>query len=359
MMVTANTLSLLPPAQFTSGKGIFVSVHLNTNRPVQIVRFLEAIERTAEKPARVEVIVHIDTGDSAMEKVLAEQKSKLSLTLRWLATDLIHNFADTWKPYNLILPMTDPNAYFITLLSDEMLFEEPGWDRTLAQYVGYFPDHIFRLRGSRYRFRNYTDAWECGFAPDSIAFYTRDWLMIQGGWNPCNGPDSFQQCVSYYLYTSDSFSHTQYCRDIQLHFMRFSGEGASTGMDEENRKKRITLSTRMWFILMSHRYQQEAKRRAMLLKAHIVARARGQALRLEDDGEKRRLALLRGEEVVATFTYRLPGMMITLRNLRRAPWYHYYGGGGHEILRTHPWLGVRWILDAYCPSLMRLLARKR
>lgn len=355
-------ISLLPVSE-RNDDGIFVSVHLNSNRPVQIVRFLEAIEHNADHPEKVEVIINIDKGDEAMLAVLRAQQSVLTLRLRWIETDLIHSFADTWKPYNLILPMTDPNAYFVILLSDEMLLEEKGWDTLLRPYIGYFPDHIFRLRASVYRWRNYTDFWECGFAPDSVCFYTRDWLMIQGEWNPCNGPDSFQQCVSYYLSTSEPFSQTQYHRDLVLPFLRVSGEGVSVGMDPEAARRRFRIATRMWFILVSHRYQQVARRHAMMLKAHILARAAllrspDATIRLRDNAFRKQYVLETpgGLEV---WSYGLSWVKTTITNLLRMPFYHYYGGGGARSLRGgHILMGIHFVLDAYWTAYGPFCARK-
>ena len=189
----------------TSGK-VFVSIQLNSNRPAQIKKFIESVERTASMPEEVEILVHVDTGDSEMYKVLENEIACRQIRVRYFHTDIVKNFFDLWKPLNLLLKKTDPGAYFIANMSDEFLFLTDGWDEILRSYEHYYSDDIFRIRASKYRYRNYLDCWECGFAPDSLAFYTKKWFDIVGDWNPCFGPDSFQQCVSYYLYTADQFN---------------------------------------------------------------------------------------------------------------------------------------------------------
>src|SRR5579863_4880613 len=161
----------------------FISIQLNSNRPEQIALFFENIEATADKPEDIEVLLHIDAGDQRMEELVAYEKERRRFTLRVLQTDLVKSYATLWKPLNPLFQMTHPDAYFVTNLFDEIRFETKGWDSNIRKYEGYYPDHIFRLRCSKYRFRNYTDFWECGYAPDSLAFYTRRWLELSGDWN--------------------------------------------------------------------------------------------------------------------------------------------------------------------------------
>jgi hypothetical protein len=253
----------------------FVSIQLNSNRPQQIASFFDSIEATADAPGDIEVLLHIDEGDSIMEEAVKAEQSKRRFTLRLLKTDLVKGYSTLWMPLNPLFKMTHPDAYFVINVSDEMLFQTRGWDNIIRKYVGFYPDHIFRLRASKYRFRNYTDFWECGYAPDSLAFYTRRWLELSGDWNPCLGPDSFQQCVAFYMMTSDPLSPRQYNRDIALTELHFTGEGASIGLEGRAFWQRVRINNRAWFILMSHRMQQEARRRAMRMKSHIIAYEHG------------------------------------------------------------------------------------
>lgn len=335
----------------------FISIQLNSNRPQQIGVFFDSIEATADTPEAIEVLLHIDKGDSAMEQAVEAEKAKRKFSLRVLQTDLVQGYLTLWKPLNPLLEMTHPDVYFVTNFSDEFLFETKGWDTQLRAYVGYYPDHIFRLRGSQYRFRNYRDFWECGYVPDSIAFYTKRWLDLGGDWNPCLGPDTFQQFVSFYLHTSDRWTHVQYNRDIPLPFMRFSGEGAGIGLTGIARFRRMLQNNRAWFTLVSHRIQQEAKRRAMRLKAHIVAHRMGEAIRVEEQPHRKCFAVKEsasGREL-ETFCYRLSWLRITAINISRMPWVLYYAGSGKAVLR-YPLHGLVVMAATYLPGGEKLLA---
>lgn len=322
----------------------FISIQLNSNRPEQLARFLNSIEATADAPQDIEVLLHIDEGDTAMEVAVAQETHKRTLTLRTLQTNLVTSYATLWMPLNPLLKMTHPDAYFVINVSDEMLFETKGWDSIIRRYVGFYPDNIFRLRGSKYRFRNYTDFWECGFAPDSLAFYTHRWLELSGDWNPCLGPDSFQQCVAFYLFTADPFLHEQYYRDIPLTELQFSGEGAGVDLKGEAKWKRTCINMRAWFTLMSHRMQQEAKRRAMRIKSHIIADkyAAEQNVEVIEDIDAKCFSLRNKETnaVLGTVSYRLSWLRITLTNISRMPNVLYYNGSQRGDKKTGPWRSI-------------------
>jgi hypothetical protein len=334
-----------------------VSIQLNSNRPDQILRFFDSVEQTADHPEAIEVLLHTDAGDAAMLELTEREKTRRRFRLKTLQTDLVKGYSTLWMPLNPLFKLTDPEAYFVINLSDEMLFLTRGWDSMLKPYVGYYPDHLFRLRGSQYRFRNYTDLWDCGFAPDSLAFYTKRWLDLQGEWNPCLGPDSFQQCVAFYLYTSDPHSHRQYNRDIPLPFMQFSGEGASIGLEGDALYRRMCINNRAWFTLMSQRMQQEAKRRAMLMKAHIIAHAHpGSAI---EHQPQRRRYLVRAESgvVIERIGYRRSWLSTTGKSWLRAPLVYYFAGGGRRNLVNSPLSSAAVMLATFTPLGPGLLGR--
>lgn len=308
----------------------FISIQLNSNRPEQLALFFDAIEATADMPRDIEVLLHIDQGDTVMEQAVVNEQARRGFSLRVLQTDLVKGYATLWKPLNPLFRMTEPSVYFVINLSDEMLFKTKGWDTQLRPYVGYYPDNIFRLRASQFRFRNYMDVWECGFAPDSIAFYTRRWLELGGDWNPCLGPDSFQQCVAFHLIASDPFSRRQFNRDIALPMMEFTGEGDGVGLTGPDACKRTCINIRAWFVLMSHRMQQEAKHRAMRMKAHMIA-AQHQGAEVIERVDRKRFTV-RGKDgnVIETIPYKLSWLRVTFTNLTRIPRFIYYNGGGER-----------------------------
>lgn len=335
-----------------------ISIQLNGNCSIKIVEFFNSIESTADNPKDIEVLLHIDVGDRKMEELVEYEKKNRLFSLRILQTDLVKDYSSLWKPLNLLFQMTHPDAYFVTNLFDEIRFETKGWDTILKQYMGYYQDDIFRLRCSKYRFRNYTDFWECGFAPDSLAFYTRKWLQLSGDWNPCLGPDSFQQCVSFYLFKYGSkFSHTQYNRDIPIPNIKFSGEGAGIGLKGDKRYTRLAINTRAWFILMSHKIQQEANRRAMKLKASILTSdIKENVIIIERANDCKFLIVNMSNEIVTCIPYRLSKIKIGIINFMRIPYMLYYSGGGEESKKYK--LASIWIvLSSHLRNSEKLMKR--
>ena len=186
-----------------------ISIHLNSNRPAQLAIYFDNIEETMHDLNLIEVLVNCDDHDTAMQEMLNREIKKRKFTIKYITSPRPASFCDLWKPINALLSITDPHAYFLLNISDEMLFATKGWDAVLKKYVGLFPDHLFRLRASRNKFRNYFDRWECSFAQDSIPITTKKWVEIGGDWNPCFGPDSYQQLIAFYLAKDEMFSATK------------------------------------------------------------------------------------------------------------------------------------------------------
>lgn len=215
------------------------------------------------------------------------------------------------------------------------------------------------MRCSQFRFRNYVDFWQCGFVPDSIAFYTYKWLSIQGDWNPCAGPDSFQQLVAFYMYTYDPFSPRQFNRDVAIPNLKFMGEGASLGMSEEAKEKRLRENNRAWFTLMSHKVQEEANRRAMLNNAYIVANIHGGEAknRIIDDKKNKRISVFDKNTggIVESFPYKMSWLRINSINIWRALLLNYYCGGGKSVLSQNKFTGIRMLINAYSSNGAKIL----
>ncbi len=340
---------------------ILVSIQLNSNRPDKLAIFFDSLVKTTTHPEQIEVLVNIDTGDNTMRDLLEVEKKHRSFKIRYIETPR-GTFFDLWKPLNILLKETHPDAYFIINVSDEFLFITQGWDVIIAKYKGYFPDDVFRLRCSQLKYHNYTDVWECGFAPDSLAFYTKKWLDICEGWNPCFGPDSFQQMVAFFLFTSDPFAKHQTYRDIPLNDVRFEGEGANIGLTGDAYFERARGHIRAWFTLMSHKMQQEAKRRAIRLKCHILAYEKNvKDFHIEEDRRHRNLNIMSGGNCIATLPYGLSWLRVTLTNQWRKPKYCYYGGGGNAanyLTDAYLWGHYEWywklrVLVLATPSIVK------
>ncbi len=335
-----------------------ISIQLNSNRPAQLIAYFDNIEETADNPKDIEVLVNIDIGHHSMKELLEKEMTRRKFTLKYLETPKPASFCDLWQPINKLLEITDPGSYFLLNISDEMLFDTVGWDTILKKYVGYFPDHLFRLRSSRNKYRNYFDRWECSFAQDSIPITTKKWIDVGGDWNPCFGPDSFQQLISFYLSKEGMFSNENYLRDIPLIEIKFAGDVPAIGISDEKRWKHNSDHIKAMEICQSYKMQLEARRRAILIRANILAhknqlvnysinekgRRRHQLLNLL---LRRKLIYIRDLDtntIVAKFDYHLSRLNISLTNYWRRLFFFNYFGDGIQQRRNF----VRGCISYFC-----------
>ena len=170
---------------------------------------------------------------------------------------------------NDMLIISEKDTYFVWNMNDEMRIPIKGWDSVLKKYVGLFPDDLFRLRTSCFRNRNYSDEWECCYAPETSAITTRKWIDLCGDWNPTLGPDTFNQLVAYYFSYHDRYNKNKEIRDIVINDFMFEGEGASIGLTRKQKVIRMGETIKPWFTLLSHRILTEASRRSQKIKANI------------------------------------------------------------------------------------------
>lgn len=308
-----------------------ISIHLNSNRPAQLASYFDNIEETTHDLSLIEVLVNCDDNDYAMQALLKREMTARKFTIKYITSPRPASFCDLWQPINSLLAITDPNAYFLLNISDEMLFATHGWDSILKKYVGFFPDHLFRLRASRNQFRNYFDRWECSFAQDAIPITTKKWVDIGGDWNPCFGPDSFQQLIAFYLAQEGKFSAQNYLRELPVIDIKLHGDIPSLGIDKAKLWKLNRDHINAMQICQSHTMQTEAKRRAMLLKAHIIANNNQIThFDVQDDKKKRVIRLLNTDsnKIIGTYSYKLSWLKISLVNQIRKLRFHAYFGGG-------------------------------
>ena len=333
---------------------MLASIQFNSNRPNNISDFVANVEKTASNPQDIEIICHIDEGDDFCKNLLKNLQKTSRVKIKYLQTNIIKGYKDLWKPLNELLKLTDPNAYFVTNFSDEFMFKTKGWDDVLRGYINYYEDDIFRIRLSRYRFRNYTDFWECVFAPDSLAFYTKKWMNVVGMWCPCLGPDSWQQLVSFYLINSQKFDHIQYNRDIAESFIQFEGEGASIGLTGLKAKQRIRDNLDLWFETVSYEMQEKAKFAAAKLQAEIIIYKNLNQEKLtynfvnnrkppifnnknkifyKNNEEQKIIEIYNEEKLLYKINYKINKLWLFFINNIRKPNYGYYAGGGQECYR--------------------------
>jgi len=318
--------------------GPLLSIHLTSNRPKQFVDFLDRLQATTVDVSAVEVVVKIDEHDRDMNLLLQEECVSRPFRIRYISSPLEGGFYSLWQCYDDLLKACDPDAYFVVGLNDEMGFSKRGWDKVLETYVGMFPDHIYRLRTSAHRWRNYYDYWEAGFANDTSAIMTKRWLDIGGGWCPCNGPDTFQQSVAFYFGWLDRFNASRPYREIPIHDIELVGHGAAHGLTGSALRRRQGGSLAPYFVLMSHAKQEEAARRARKLLAHIWLHENGEDLyEIQDNRRRKRIELVDRSNgaVIRYMNYQLNRSRILFTNFYRMLNFGYYCAGGES--NSIPW----------------------
>ena len=231
-----------------------ISIHLNSNNPESFKRFIESIIINTQNIKNIEILVSIDKNDSQMINAIEKINADDNNLIKYIETDLIKTFADAWKPLNILLDETSKTVKFISCMSDDIRFITKNWDTIIKKYENFYDDKIFRIRCSKFRKEKYNDIWQCGYKPDSYAFYSKEWLKIVGQWNPCIGPDTFQECIAYYLRSYGNI----YNREIIDNELNFTGQEVSTNLTFELRIKRTRIYYKAFFILMSYKNQSLA-----------------------------------------------------------------------------------------------------
>lgn len=238
-----------------------ISLHLNSNKPNDFSDLVESINNTISDINILEIIVHIDDGDYDMLKMINKLNDRYPYLIKFIQTNLINSFSDAWKPLNYLLKQTSKGVRIISCISDDLRFITKNWDQKLLSYDSMFDDKIYRLRCSKFKYQKYNDIWQCGYAPDSYAFYSKEWLYTVNEWCPCIGPDTFHECISFYMNQISS----DYNRNIIVKDMSFAGETVSTGLSLKSRLNRTRIYYKAFFILMSYKIQVEALKKANAL----------------------------------------------------------------------------------------------
>lgn len=340
-------------------EGILLSIHMTSNRPQEFIAFLDRLEEMTDDPRAVEVVIKIDADDRQMNEIVTREQRLRRLAITYISTPLDGGFFGLWRSYDRLLEKTNPGAYFVVSLNDEMHFVEKGWDTRLKKYVGLYPDGIYRLRVSMHRERNTFDYWEASCAGELTPFITKKWLDLSGGWCPCNGPDSFQNAVAFYfgwLYRHDSFNRPY--RERVVNDIEFGAQGSNLGLTDKRALLRRTRGALVaWFELVSYPMQQEAARRAQLLHAHIWAE--GKKLldyKVVDDPKKMIVYVVEGSggRKIWSSKYKISRLRIEWTNFIRKFSYAYYGGAGEHYRKLTPERMQYYFVARYDQSLEEL-----
>ena len=242
-----------------------ISLHLNSKRSLAFEGLINSILSTVSNINNIEIIVHIDRGDKEMIRSIKKFDEKHAGLIKFVESDLIKSFADAWKPLNLILDKMSDSVVLVSCISDDLRFITKNWDKIILSYENKFKDNIYRLRCSKFKNQEYNDLWQCGYAPDSYAFYSKNWITNIGLWCPCIGPDTYHECISYYM---NEISN-KYNRNIIVNDVTFDGESVSTNITLKERISRTRIYYQAFNILMSYSIQKKALEHAKKLINNI------------------------------------------------------------------------------------------
>lgn len=244
--------------------------------------FLDNIELTVKDPERVECLFKVDEDDPEAKRFMDAEVAKRPFTVRYIITPRLNGIYSVWIACNELFTMTSPDTYFVHVISDEVRFETKHWDDILQNYIGYFPDHVFRLRMSMFMLNTYPDSFLCNLTPDSFPIYTRKWVELTLGLGTHSwASDIFNQMVAYHLslgeqgykYFNTPYYDTGIFRDIQLKEIKLSGLGFGVGVSSEIMRNRALWITQLWNRNQSHYQQEYFSYLAKRISSYIWAKA--------------------------------------------------------------------------------------
>ena len=247
-----------------------ISILFNTNNIDKSVSIIKKFFEKTTDPEKIQFCIKIDNDDMNFQDNFLKEMSKFKFNFVILSSPKGRGFIDLWQWINYLFKVSSKNSKFVLNISDEMYVEEKGWDKNLEKYVGLEKDNLYRLRTSVYKNRNYHDLWECGYAPDTTAIYTRKYISLQGNFSPCFGPDNGQQIVAYYLSKLNYPRHTQFLRDKVINDISFKGQGTNIGLTEEQLRNRRNLNHLLWLNIFTYKNQTDYFQRARKIQVEII-----------------------------------------------------------------------------------------
>jgi len=296
---------------------MFISIFAASCRPHNIIGFLDNLAETAADPHSFEVLIKLDEGDEAMIELLENYQKRAAFTLKYLATPKLDGYYTLDVGYNELLKIADPETYFCWLLTDEIRLQTKGWDDILKKYIHIYPDDIFRIKLSVFQSKNYIDFFECLPYPDNYAVTTRKWLEVTEGWGHFWGPDSWHQCVDYYLgLCKDQFHPFGIWRSFPVFDINVGGQEAGQGIDNpDSMIYRLSRIDEGWCKHSTHAAQENFNRLAQRLHAHIYAAATHVGeYEIKEYKQTKSIALFAKHALqpVRVWKYKLPGLRLRL-----------------------------------------------
>ena len=295
---------------------MFLSIFAATCRPHNIIGFLDNLAQTADDLSSFEVLLKLDEGANELITLIENYKKEAKFRINYLATPVLDGYYSLDRGYNELLKIADKDTYFCWLLTDEIRFEKKGWDSILKKYIGFYPDNIFRIKLSVFQLKNYHDFFECLSAPDNYAVTTRQWLEITEGWGHFWGPDSWHQCIDYFLGLCKNKDNPYGTwRSFPIFDIVVNGQEAGQGItDSKKEEERAIRIHAGWSKHSTHEAQENFNKLALRLNAHIIAVANNlNNYIVEENIYKKTVSLFDSEKKShTTSSYKLPRLTIKI-----------------------------------------------
>lgn len=291
--------------------------------PENVVCFLNNLMSTTKNPANISVFVKFDDDIVDEAKCITDQLQNWPFDVKCIFTPRLEGVYSVAIAVEQLFFLST-NSYFIQILSDEPRFKSMHWDDILQQYKAFYPDHIFRLRLSNFKFKNYASNFECAVQPDSFPIYTRRWLELTQGTGDCWGSDAYHQCVAFHLGIGSKnydnfYSESTNYRDIPIINIEMEGIDFGVGLTPEVRRQRTRRNVKEWNRLSSFSMQEHFSYLARRIDCAIYANKHNiKHFTLKRNNYRKTVSLLnkQGKKVIE-ISYSLPRIFIYFQNLRR------------------------------------------
>lgn len=281
-------------------------------------------EKSTTDLSAIEFLIKIDSDHQAADAFMQEQVKRRPFKIRYISAPRMAGIFSLWAGVEQLLALVDDSSYFIQILSDEPYYTTQGWDQILRRYIGFYPDHVFRLRLSDVKFNNYATHYECAFRCDSFPIYTRRWLELTEGAGDCWGSDAYHQCVAYQLSLGPGgyfnfHRERSLCRDVPATDLKMGGLGFCVGVSEEMQRERHIRNLREWRRLSGYKMQERFSYLARRMYCYIWAiEHKIPAFQLVTDKKKKQILVVsEAGDVVYSVSYQLQMPIIVMQNLMR------------------------------------------
>lgn len=300
-----------------------ISFIIPSRSPQNVVHFLNTLKDTTKEPSMIEVLLKLDDDFIEETKIITEQLHTWPFDIKYIHTPRLEGIYSLALAVEQLFHLT-ADSYFVQILSDEPFFTTMHWDIRLAKYIHFFPDDIFRLRLSKYKFKNYSTHYECVVQPDSYPIYTRKWLELTQGTGDCWGSDAYHQCIAFHLGLgsrnySNFFSENSHYRDIPIINITMGGLDFGVGLTAEVLRQRTRRNLKEWNRLSSFHAQEKFSYLARRIECAIYAHSHKiQNYTLKNNKLRKSVSLInQNNAIVIEISYGLPRLRIGMENLTR------------------------------------------